>query len=153
MTQATITQQTASTGRTAEPRGPVAERRRGVNVAVWTLQVLLAGVYVMASVPKLMASSQAVEGFADMGLGMAGMYVIGALELAGAVALLVPRLCGLAGVAFVGLMVGAVIATVGTLGLGTAVFPAVMLVLVAVVAWARRRRTAELVSTVRGWVR
>jgi uncharacterized membrane protein len=30
-----------------------------------------------------------------MGLGVAGMYVIGALELAGAVAMFVPRLTGL----------------------------------------------------------
>ena len=154
MTQATITRQTSTVSTSTDrERGPVAERRRGVNVAVWVLQVLLAGTYVMASVSKLTADPQAVAGFTAMGLGTAGMYIIGALELAGAVALLIPRLCGLAGVAFVGLMIGAVIATVVTLGASMAVFPAVVLVLVAIVAWTRRQRTAELVGTVRGWLR
>lgn len=163
MTQAVSTQspQTTHTPQTTTPqtvaptsgRIPVAERRRAANVAVWVLQVLLAATYVMASVGKLTASPQAVAGFTEMGLGVTGMYVIGALELAGAIGLLIPRLCGLAGTAFVGLMIGAVIATALTEGPGLAVFPAAVLVLVAVVAWTRRSRTAALVATVRGRVR
>jgi len=164
MNQATIAHQptaTVTTGQTtsqttsqtSSARRPVAERRRGVNLAVWVLQVLLAGTYVVASLSKLTADPRAVAGFTDMGLGATGMYIIGVLELAGAVALLIPRLCGLAGGAFVALMIGAVIATVLTAGAAMAMFPATVLVLVAVVAWTRRRRTAELVNTLRAWVR
>jgi len=160
MTQATTTRQitttTAATAATASvasrPARPVAERRRAANVALWVLQALLAATYVFAALPKLTANPQAVAGFQAMGLGTTGMYIIGALELAGAIALLIPRLCGLAGTCFVALMVGAVIATVLTSGPGLAVFPAVVLVLVAVVAWNRRQRTADLVRQVRGWV-
>jgi uncharacterized membrane protein len=159
MTEATISHHTtnsttAAASRTASRgRVPVAERRRGVNVAVWVLQALLAGLYVFAALPKLAASEQAVTGFNQMGLGTTGMYLIGALELAGAIALLIPRLCGLASTCFVALMTGAVIATVLTHGPSLAAFPAVVLILVAVVAWTRRERTTDLVRLVRGWVR
>lgn len=152
MTQATITRQSTRTATTSQATGarrPVAERHRGVNLAVWVLQVLLAGTYLMASSSKLTASPQAVAGFAEMGLGTTGMYIIGALELAGAIALLIPRLCGLAGAAFVALMIGAVIATVLTIGPTMATFPAAVLVLVCVVAWTRRQRTTDLVNTLR----
>ena len=148
MSQATITHQSTTTAATSARR-PVAERHRGVNVAVWVLQVLLAGTYVMAAFPKLTANPQAVAGFAEIGLGTTGMYLIGALELAGAIALLIPRLCGLAGAAFVALMIGAVIATVLTTGPTMALFPATVLVLVATVAWTRRQRTTDLITTLR----
>jgi putative oxidoreductase len=70
------------------------------------------------------------------------------LEIAGAVALLIPRFCGLAALAFVGLMVGAVIATVIGVGAGMAAVPAAVLALVPVVARARRNRAAALVASV-----
>ena len=45
-----------------------------------------------------------MAGFAAMGLGNTGMYVIGALELAGAIAMFVPVLAGLAALCFVALL-------------------------------------------------
>jgi uncharacterized membrane protein YphA (DoxX/SURF4 family) len=150
MTQ-TITTRTVGTAPMipTEPAAP----RRSANIALWALQVVTAAVFVMAAVPKVTASPQAVEGFNAMGLGVTGMYIIGALELAGAVALLIPRLCGLAGLAFVGLMVGAVVATVLTFGPGLLAPPSVVLVLAATIAWTRRRRTADLVALVRSYAR
>jgi hypothetical protein len=126
---------------------------RAANVVLWALQVVTAAVFVMAAVPKVTAAPQAVEGFNAMGLGEVGMYVIGVLELAGAVALLVPRLCGLAGLAFVGLMVGAVITTLVMFGPGLVTMPLVVLVLAVIIAWGRRRRTADLFSLVRSYAR
>lgn len=140
----TITTSQASTTATA-----AGTESRKVNVTLWVLQALAAAMFVIASLPKLAADPQAVSGFADIGFGTTGMYIIGALELLGAVALLIPRLCGLAGLAFIGLMTGAVIVTVSTLGVAMAVMPAVVLVVVAVIAWGRRHRTAALVDLVR----
>lgn len=140
----TITTSQASTTATA-----AGTESRKVNVTLWVLQALAAAMFVIASLPKLAADPQAVSGFADIGFGTTGMYIIGALELLGAVALLIPRLCGLAGLAFIGLMTGAVIVTVSTLGVAMAVMPAVVLVVVAVIAWGRRHRTAALVDMVR----
>lgn len=126
----------------------VKQRGRG-NIALWCLQVLCAGVYVMAAIPKVTADPQAVAGFATLGLGTVGMYLIGALELAGAIGLLIPRLAGPAGLGLVALMIGAVLSTLLVLGASMVAFPAAVLVLVAIIAWGRRRSTANLVALVR----
>ena len=133
---------------TEAPDSTATAGRRPTNVALWVLQALLSAVYAAAAVPKLTVQPEAVAGFAHLGLGTTGMYVIGALEVAGAVALLIPRLCGLAALAFVGLMVGAVTLTVLHLDAADAILPATLLVLVAIVAWARRDRTAALAALV-----
>ena len=129
------------TTETAEPPATRTSTRRSRNVSLWVLQGLLAAVYVMSALPKLTADPQVVAGFAAIGFGPVGLFVIAVLEIAGAVALLIPRLCGLAALAFVGLMLGAVVATALGVGVGMAALPATLLVLVAVVAWARRGRT------------
>jgi uncharacterized membrane protein YphA (DoxX/SURF4 family) len=122
---------------------------RTANVALWVLQVLLAAVYAFSASGKLAADAQNVAGFEAMGLGVAGMYIIGALELAGAIAMFVPRLTGLAALCFVALMIGAVIATVGVGGGVLAAIPAAVGVVAAVVAWGRRESTRRLVENVR----
>lgn len=136
---------TASAHGTATP-----SRRRPVagTVALWVLQVLLAGVFVMAALPKVSGDPIAVAGFELLGLGVPGMIVVGWLELAGAVALLVPRLCGLAATCQVALMIGAVSVTAVLIPEMIA-FPAVTLVVVCVVAWFRRHDTAALFRALR----
>lgn len=159
MTQATMTQATmtqairaqAITTRIHRPATAPVVPRRGAGLALWGLQTVTAAVFVFAALPKLTADPLAVAGFSAMGFGSVGMYVIGVLEVAGAVALLIPRLAGLAGLAFVALMIGAVVVTVLTMGAAMAALPAVVGVLAAVIAWGRRQRTAELVALVRGF--
>lgn len=122
-------------------------RSRAANIGLWVLQVLAAAVFVFAGLPKVMADPMQVAGFAQMGLGNIGMYTVGALELAGAVAILVPGLAGLAAVCFVALMIGAIVTVLLTMGLTPLVaVPAAVEVLVAVVAWGRRDSLARLVS-------
>ncbi|MEJ8281552.1 DoxX family protein [Pseudonocardia spirodelae] len=130
---------TATTGTSA---------RRARTIGLWVLQVLLAAVFVMAALPKINADPVAVAGFELLGLGVTGMVVVGWLELAGAVALLVPRLCGPAAVCQVALMVGATATTVVLMPAMVA-FPALTLVAVCVVAWARRHDTAALLRSLR----
>jgi uncharacterized membrane protein len=122
--------------------------RRPADVALWVLQGLLAATYLAVAMPKLTAQPDAVTGFADIGFSTTGMYVIGLLEVAGAVALLIPRLCGLAALAFVGLMIGAVTVTLLHLGAEAAILPGTLLILVAIVAWARRDGTRALAALV-----
>jgi uncharacterized membrane protein len=118
---------------------------RVANVGLWALQVLLAAVYAFSAAGKLTADAQDVAVFEAMGLGTTGMYVIGALELAGAVAMFVPRLTGLAATCFVALMIGAVILS-PAIGAGAFVaIPATVGVIAAVVAWGRRDSTRRLV--------
>jgi uncharacterized membrane protein YphA (DoxX/SURF4 family) len=122
---------------------------RAANVTLWTLQVLLAAVYAFSALGKLTAEAQNVAGFEAMGLGMTGMYIIGSLELAGAIAMFVPRLTGLAALCFVALMTGAVTITLAIGGGALAAIPAVVGVVAAVVAWGRRDSTKALVRLVR----
>lgn len=139
----TTTTRTGTASTTSATRRP-----RAATVGLWVLQVLLAAVFVMAALPKVGADPVAVAGFDLLGLGTVGMVVVGWLELAGAVALLVPRLCGLAAVCQVALMVGATAVTV-VLVPAMVAFPALTLVAVCVVAWARRRDTAALLRGLR----
>jgi uncharacterized membrane protein YphA (DoxX/SURF4 family) len=122
---------------------------RVANVGLWTLQVLLAAVYAFSAFGKLTAEAQNVAGFEAMGLGTTGMYVIGALELAGAIAMFVPRLTGLAATCFVALMIGAVIITAAIGGGALVAIPASVGVVAAVVAWGRRDSTRRLIAQLR----
>ena len=122
---------------------------RAGNVGLWTLQVLLAAVYAFSAFGKLTAEAQNVAGFAAMGLGNTGMYVIGALELAGAIGMFVPALTGLAAACFVALMVGAVALTLAIGGGALVAIPATVGVVAAVVAWGRRGSTRRLVERLR----
>ena len=119
------------------------------NAVLWTLQVLLAAVYAFSAFGKLTADAQNVAGFEMMGLGAAGMYDIGALELAGAIAMFIPALTGLAATCFVALMIGAVIITLAIGGGALAAIPATVGVVAAVVAWGRRDSTRRLVALAR----
>jgi len=119
---------------------------RAAGAGLWTLQVLLAAVYAFSAFGKLTAEAQNVAGFEAMGLGAPGMYIIGTLELAGAIAMFVPALTGLAATCFVALMIGAVTLTWMIGGGALVAIPATVGVVAAVVAWGRRDSTRRLVA-------
>lgn len=120
-------------------------RGRKARIALRGLQVLLALFMGVASaVPKLIAHSSAVESFDEIGWGSAGMYIIGVLELAGAIALLIPVLQSLAAMAFIALMVGAFVVQVAVFDGQYAATPLILIVPFALIAWARRDSNAEL---------
>lgn len=117
---------------------------RAGNIALWTLQVLLALGFAFSGFAKLAGAAPMVELFDTIGWGDWFRYFTGVVEIAGAVGLLIPRLTGLAALGLVGLTVGAVITH---LAIGGSPVGAVVLgVLAGIVAWGRRGRTAELVS-------
>jgi DoxX-like protein len=66
--------------------------------------------------------------------------VVGALEISGAVGVLIPRLSGLAALGLVCLMAGAILTTLFVLD-ASPLLPIGLLVAGAVVAWARRPQT------------
>lgn len=112
--------------------------------------MVLALFYAVASaLPKLIAHSSASEGFAEMGWGNAGMYTIGVLELAGAVALLIPVLQSVAAVALSGLMVGAFAVQLSYFDGENAATPLILIVPLALIAWARRGHNADLLRLLR----
>jgi len=107
------------------------------HVVLWVLQVLGAVSFLLAGYQKLAGSPDMVALFAAIGAGQWFRFLTGTLEVLGAVALLIPRLRALGAVGLVGVMIGALI-TDFTLGI-TPVPALVELVVVAAVAWGRRR--------------
>ncbi|MGW0915020.1 DoxX family protein [Streptomyces sp. NPDC002784] len=125
-------------------------RGRRARIALRGLQILLALFFAVASaLPKLIAHSTAVDAFDELGWGNAGMYTIGALELAGAVALLIPVLQSVAGIALSGLMAGAFVVQMSAFEGENAATPLILIIPLALIAWARRRHNAELLRLVR----
>jgi putative oxidoreductase len=123
-----------------------------LGVALWALQALLALQFAAGGILKLVGDPAMVEMFADIGMGQWFRYAVGALEISGAVGLLVPRLSGLAALGLVCLMVSA--AATNAFDLGTsALLPLALLAVSALVAWGRRERTRALLSAVRGSLR
>ncbi|MCF1596368.1 DoxX family protein [Streptomyces muensis] len=128
----------------ATPRG------RRARIALRGLQILLALFYAVASaLPKLIAHPSAAEGFDELGWGSAGMYTIGALELAGAIALLIPVLQSVAAMALSALMVGAFVVTITAYEGENAATPLILIVPLALIAWARRSSNGDLLRLVR----
>lgn len=88
--------------------------------------------------------------FADIGMGQWFRFVVGSLELAGAVGVLVPRLSGLAAIGLACLMVGAALTNVAVLD-ASPLLPLVLLAVGALVAWGRWPRTRVLIGGLWCW--
>ncbi|MEI5523402.1 DoxX family protein [Streptomyces brasiliscabiei] len=130
------------------PRGTA--RSKGARISLRALQIVLALFYAFASaLPKLIAHPSAVESFDTLGWGSAGMYTIGALELAGAVGLLIPVLAPVAAVSLSALMVGAFITQITAFDGEYAATPLILIVPLALIAWVRRHDAAGLAKLVR----
>ncbi|MEV5796273.1 DoxX family protein [Streptomyces collinus] len=143
--------QTTAPAATATPRTSATARTRAARIALRTVQVLLALFYGIASaLPKLTAHPSAAESFDKMGWGSAGMYTIGALELFGAVALLVPALQAVAAMALSALMVGAFIVQLAVFDGQYAATPLILIVPLALIAWTRRSHNTDLLRLLRG---
>lgn len=134
------------TDRTAIPSAGPRPTGRAANVGLWVVQAVTALTFVFAALGKFGGDPMVVATFDRIGFGDWFRYFVGVLEILGAVALFVPRLAGLAGLAFAALTVGAVIVTVAVTG-GNVVLPLGLLVLSAVIASGRRRSTARLWHT------
>jgi putative oxidoreductase len=134
---ATATAVTAANSRT---------RRRAATVALWCAQAALAVQFVVAGTLKVTGDPLMVDMFTDIGAGQWLRYAVGALEVAGALGLLVPRLSGAAALGIAALMTGAVVTNVFVLQTSPAV-PIALLLLSTVVAAARRHELRTLAAT------
>ncbi|MEV3991747.1 DoxX family protein [Streptomyces sp. NPDC049837] len=130
------------------PAAPVLSRR--ADIGVWTLQIVLALFFAIPSAaPKLVGHSSAAEAFDTIGFGDWFMYVVGALELAGAIALVIPVLSGVSALALIGLMAGALVTQLVFLGGQYWFTPVIFAALLGVVAWHRRHQNTRLLALLR----
>jgi uncharacterized membrane protein YphA (DoxX/SURF4 family) len=126
----------------AARRAPAA---RAGNAALWVLQAVLAFQFAGGGLLKLSGSPEMVDLFASIGAGQWLRYVVGALEVAGAVGLLVPQLSGLAALGLAALMVGATVINLLVID-ESPWLPVGLLLVSAVIAWGRRSRTRALAA-------
>ncbi len=131
---------------TSQPPAAPATRRRALTVTLWALQALLAIQFAGAGSLKLGGAQQMVDLFTQIGAGQWLRYLVGALELAGAIGLLLPRLSGLAALGLVGLLVGATATNLLVIDQGPWL-PLGLLPVSVLVAWARWPQTKTLAST------
>jgi putative oxidoreductase len=119
------------------------------RIGAWTLQGIIAAAFLAAGAAKLAGIPFMVDLFAQIGLGQWFRVVTGVVEIAGAVALLVPGLASLGALWLGGTMVGAVATHLFVLHTSPA--PAIVLgVLNALVVYLRRDELAALLYRVRG---
>jgi uncharacterized membrane protein YphA (DoxX/SURF4 family) len=131
-----------------------ARPRRLTSILLWAAQIPLAAFFILvAAVPHLAGSHQAVQEFGLIGAGQWLRYLVGTTELAGAIGLLTPWLAGLAAAGLAAEMAGATIinatvlhnTTFGIMVRMTAVLCAVF----ALLAYARRRQIKGLWAAIR----
>ncbi|MFJ5777195.1 DoxX family protein [Streptomyces sp. NPDC093094] len=140
----------ASTARRAVVAESAGGRGRRARTALRGLQIVLALFFGIASaLPKLIGHSTAAEIFDEIGWGSVGMYGVGVLELAGAIGLLVPVLQSVAALGLGGLMAGAFFFQMTVFDGENAATPLILVVPLALIAWARRDRNAQLLRLVR----
>lgn len=121
-------------------------QRRGANIVLWVLQVLLAIAFLVFGMGKLAGAEQASAVFDEIGAGDWLRYLIGALEIAAAIGLLIPLLAGLAAFGLVALMVGAIVTEIAIDGF--VVLPLALLVIAGIIAWGRRDSVSRVAATV-----
>jgi putative oxidoreductase len=108
------------------------------TIVTWILTVVPSLLFVVSGGAKL--AGLETEGFRGEGFPDGFVYLVGAIELFGALGFLYPRLATWAAVPLVGVMIGAT-ATHAVHGqYGLALVPAAVGVMVGVVGWLRRGR-------------
>ena len=129
---------------TAAPTVPV-HKSRLAPIALWGVQVVLAGMFLLSGGSKLAGAAAMVALFDAIGVGQWFRYLTGGIEVVSAVALLVPSLAPFGALALVATMVGAVATHLFVVG-GSPAVPAVLLIGSVAVAWARRDQLSKALS-------
>ncbi|MCA1583338.1 MAG: DoxX family protein [Acidobacteria bacterium] len=104
-----------------------------MNIALWTLQVLLALAFIFAGSGKLLGNPQMVALFDAIGIGQWFRYLTGVLEILRAVLLLVPGRAFLGAALLACVMLGAVATHLLILG-DSPLVPLVLLLLALTIA-------------------
>jgi uncharacterized membrane protein YphA (DoxX/SURF4 family) len=104
---------------------------------LWALQTISAGMFLLAGSLKLSGNPMMVQLFDAIGVGQWFRYLTGAIEVVGAVMLLVPSFAVYGAAALAVTMVGAIITHLVIVG-GSPVAAILLLASTATIAWARR---------------
>jgi uncharacterized membrane protein YphA (DoxX/SURF4 family) len=118
-----------------QPAKPATANLR--NGATWFLQVLIALVFLSAGTAKLLGVPMMIQIFEGVGVGQWFRYLTGAVEVSGAVLLLVPGKAAYGAAVLAATMVGAALTHIPLIG-GSLLPALVLLGLSGTVVWLRR---------------
>src|SRR5258708_30667064 len=116
---------------------------KGLNIALWVVQGLLALAFVGAASGKLLGQPEMVGLFDAIGVGQWFRYVTGLVELAGAALILIPKTRVIGVGLLAGTMLGAIATHLFVLH-NAPTTPVVLLALVSFALWGRRAELAKL---------
>ncbi|HEX8789761.1 MAG TPA: DoxX family protein [Polyangiaceae bacterium] len=114
-----------------------------LTIALWVVQVLLAGMFFMAGGHKLAGDPQMVGLYDVIGIGQWFRYVTGILEVGGGILLLVPRVQAVGAALLSAVMLGAITTHLFILHNGPSM-PLVLLIGLVFVLFGRREQLVAL---------
>ena len=132
-----------TTIRTAHHPFAIAAPGKALNIALWTLQVLVALVLLAAGSGKLVGSAAMVALFDAIGIGQWFRYVTGSLEVLGALLLIVPGTSAFGAALLACVLAGAVVTHLTVLHTAPTA-PLVLFALTALIAFGRRSQPVNL---------
>jgi putative oxidoreductase len=88
---------------------------RGKTIALWSLRILMAALFLFAAVMKLSGQPMMVDEFNTIGLGQWFRLLTGALEAAGAIAILLPSVSVFGAILLLAVDAGAFVAQIAIL--------------------------------------
>jgi putative oxidoreductase len=132
-------------------QGSVSAPRSGkvLGIASWVVQILAGGMLLMAGIGKLRGTPEMVGAFEHIGAGQWFRYLTGALEVVGAILLVVPRTIAFGAALLGAVMLGAVATHLFIVG-GSPLAALILLAAVGFVAWVRRAQLQAVVRRVLG---
>jgi putative oxidoreductase len=110
------------------------------KITYYVLLVIVTLVFLMASVPKLLAEPQAAAGFAVAGLPVWFMYLIGILEIVGLIGLWIPSFMDFAVIGLSIILIGAIVTTAAFMSVPFALFPLAVFLMLLGIAYLGRHR-------------
>jgi len=106
---------------------------KALNITLWILKILAAGMFLLAGGLKLAGAAPMVAMFEQIGIGQWFRYFTGALEVACAVLLLIPGTSAIGAALLAVTMVGAILTHLFVIG-GSPAMPIILLLITSTVA-------------------
>jgi uncharacterized membrane protein YphA (DoxX/SURF4 family) len=124
----------------------LAPTAKALNLALWTVQALVALAFLAAGSGKLLGSPTMIALFEAVGIGQWFRYVTGSLEVLGAFLLIIPGRAAFGAVVLACVMAGAIVAHLTVLHTAPTA-PLVLLALTTLIAWGRRSQMAHVLGS------
>lgn len=118
---------------------------KAVKITSWGLRILAATAFLAAGGAKLAGVPMMVEIFDHIGIGQWFRVVTGLVEVAGAIAMLVPATAGVGSLLLATTMVFAVLTHLFVIG-GSPIPAIILLAITATVAWLHRANVATILG-------